>query len=95
MSHKSKKDGMPPPLSFDKSEVMNPRKRVSMEDCDECSVPFRVKRASLEGLGFFGVYDGHGGRDIAEFLQDNLAKNLRESNGASIVSKCEALPVAK
>ena len=25
---------------------------------------------------FFGVYDGHGGHQAAEFCQDNLHKNL-------------------
>ena len=53
-------------------EAMNPRKRSTMEDVH------RIVEA-LEGddtLSYFGVYDGHGGRKIADFLEPNLEANI-------------------
>lgn len=52
--------------------AMNPRKRSTMEDCH------RVVE-HLEGdekYSYFGVYDGHGGRKIVDFLELNLEKNI-------------------
>ena len=62
------------------AEEMNPRKRSTMED---------VHVVHEEGswgcnddkMTFVGVYDGHGGRGIVEFLEDNMADNIaRELN---------------
>ncbi len=53
-------------------EEMNPRRRSTMEDCH------RIIR-SLEGdenISYFGVYDGHGGRQIVDFLEESLEKNI-------------------
>lgn len=53
---------------------MNPRKRSTMEDVH------RVVEA-LDGdidVSYFGVYDGHGGRKIADFLEFNLEKHIAE-----------------
>ena len=49
-------------------DEMNPKKRCTMEDCH------RVVSA-LGGdptMSYFGVYDGHGGRQIVEFLETVL-----------------------
>ena len=49
-------------------EEMNPRRRCTMEDC------YRVVPALGEDptISYFGVYDGHGGRQIVEFLEPTL-----------------------
>ena len=57
-----------PTLLFDESDVMNARKRVTHEDVHR-AVPFPLKsKLNIEGLFFGAVYDGHGGRDVAEFV---------------------------
>lgn len=35
---------------------------------------FEVK----EGVSFFGVYDGHGGNEVAEWVRDNLVTLLKD-----------------
>ncbi|RYQ93280.1 hypothetical protein Ahy_B09g099545 isoform B [Arachis hypogaea] len=47
-------------------------KRSSMEDF------FETKISEVDGqtVAFFGVFDGHGGSRTAEYLKDNLFKNL-------------------
>lgn len=53
-------------------EAMNPKKRSTMEDVH------RVVEC-LDGdetLSYFGVYDGHGGRKIVDYLEPNLEKNI-------------------
>lgn len=47
-------------------------KRSSMEDF------FETKVSEVDGqmVGFFGVFDGHGGSRTAEYLKNNLFKNL-------------------
>ena len=39
----------------------------------------RVKGAE-DVVAFYGVFDGHGGRAMAEFLRDNLMKNVVEND---------------
>ena len=62
-------------------EEMNPRRRSTMEDVHRI-VP------NLDGsdeLSFFAVYDGHGGREIADFigsaLEQNIAHELKLGTG--------------
>jgi hypothetical protein len=72
-------------LSF--SEDMNPRYRSTMEDAS----------AMLDGFGgdartgYFGVYDGHGGRNVAEFLRLHLHVNVENElklKGDRSVEEC-------
>lgn len=54
--------------------AMNPRKRSTMEDVH------RVVE-QLDGdpkVSYFGVYDGHGGRKIVDFLEPNLEKHVAQ-----------------
>lgn len=53
-------------------DEMNPRRRSTMEDCH------RVISAlgDDESLSYFGVYDGHGGRQIVDFLDEALEQNI-------------------
>ncbi|KAJ4700844.1 putative Protein phosphatase 2c [Melia azedarach] len=47
-------------------------KRSSMEDFYET----RISEVDGQMVAFFGVYDGHGGSRTAEYLKNNLFKNL-------------------
>lgn len=47
-------------------------KRSSMEDYYET----RISEVDGQMVAFFGVYDGHGGSRTAEYLKNNLFKNL-------------------
>lgn len=47
-------------------------KRASMEDFYET----RVSEVDGQMVAFFGVFDGHGGARTAEYLKNNLFKNL-------------------
>jgi serine/threonine protein phosphatase PrpC len=51
---------------------MNPRKRNTMEDCHRVTPHFN----NNESLAYFGVYDGHGGRNIVDFLEEKLEQNI-------------------
>ena len=53
-------------------EEMNPRRRSTMEDIHRI-VP---SLGGDENLSYFGVYDGHGGRQIADFLEETLENNI-------------------
>ncbi|ETV72686.1 hypothetical protein, variant 2 [Aphanomyces astaci] len=53
-------------------EEMNPSKRRSMEDALRVVDGF----AGNARHGFFGLYDGHGGREISAYLQENLHVTL-------------------
>ena len=68
-------------------EEMNPRRRNTMEDVHRI-VP------SLPGApeySYFGVYDGHGGRQIVDFLEEglevNVSKELQEGDEAGILER--------
>ena len=70
-------------------EEMNPRRRNTMEDVH------RVVK-SLKGspeYSYFGVYDGHGGRQIADFLEETLESNisveLQQPDDASILERLQ------
>jgi hypothetical protein len=72
-------------LSF--SEDMNPKYRSTMEDAS----------AMLDGFGgdpstgYFGIYDGHGGRNVAEFLRLHLHVNVENElklKGDRSVEEC-------
>ena len=53
--------------------------RDSMEDAVVLDDNVRVKGAE-DVVAFYGVFDGHGGRAMAEFLRDNLMKNVVEND---------------
>ena len=66
---------------------MNPRCRSTMEDAHAIVDGF----GGEAGSGFFGVYDGHGGRNVAEYLRlhlhNNVERELREK-GDRTVEEC-------
>jgi serine/threonine protein phosphatase PrpC len=45
--------------------------RNTMEDSHICSMDI------AEGVHFFGVYDGHGGHEVAEFVKEHLISELK------------------
>jgi len=72
-------------LSF--SEDMNPRYRSTMEDASAMLDGF----SGDSGTGYFGVYDGHGGRNVAEFLRLHLHVNVENElklKGDRSVEEC-------
>lgn len=52
------------------AEDMNRRCRRTMEDAHTYNYDF----ASVPGQGFFGVFDGHAGKQAAEWCGNNLAE---------------------
>jgi serine/threonine protein phosphatase PrpC len=70
-------------------EEMNPRRRSTMEDVHR--MINNLLMDENETYSYFGVYDGHGGRPIAEFLEhaleDSIASELRQADDASVVEK--------
>ena len=65
-------------------EQMNAKKRSTMEDCHRI-VPDLLEslqnintqnKKDLSLYSYFGVYDGHGGRQIVDFLDENLERNI-------------------
>lgn len=65
---------------------MNARKRRTMEDCHRI-IPVLLSQDDMI-YSYFAVYDGHGGRQIVDFLEETLEKNiiteLKESDTALI-----------
>ncbi|KAL7554817.1 hypothetical protein ACHAWF_018334 [Thalassiosira exigua] len=57
------------------AEEMNPSRRNTMEDAHAVHFP-GTWDAPDPDAAFVGVYDGHGGRSIADYLEDNLAANV-------------------
>jgi serine/threonine protein phosphatase PrpC len=53
-------------------DEMNPRRRSTMEDCHRV-IP---ALGDDENLSYFAVYDGHGGRQIVDFLDETLEQNI-------------------
>lgn len=59
------------------AEEMNPNRRNTMEDC--CRVhDFSSKSFGGDDLAYIGIYDGHGGRDIVNYLETALELNILE-----------------
>lgn len=65
-------------------EQMNAKKRSTMEDCHRI-VPDLLEslqnvntqnKSNLGLFSYFGVYDGHGGRQIVDFLDETLERNI-------------------
>lgn len=50
------------------AEDPNPRFRIKMEDTHSLAYDF----AGVPGDGFFAIYDGHGGNEVAIWCADNL-----------------------
>ncbi|KAH9089905.1 hypothetical protein Ae201684P_014660 [Aphanomyces euteiches] len=69
-------------------EEMNPTKRRSMEDALRVVDEFGGKSTD----GFFGLYDGHGGREISTYLKENLhasvLNELSQDGAAADVPTC-------
>jgi len=65
-------------------EEMNPKRRSTMEDCHRI-IP---ALGGDENVSYFGVYDGHGGRQIVDFLEtaleNNVSEELRQPDNASV-----------
>lgn len=65
------------------AEEMNPQRRNTMEDVHVLHQPGTWNCHDPE-LAYMGVYDGHGGRDTVDFLQDalhvSIAEELRHGN---------------
>lgn len=59
-----------------------------MEDCHRI---LPTLGDGLEHYSYFGIYDGHGGRQIVDFLEDALEQNiiveLKEPDEASVLER--------
>ncbi|KAL9180216.1 hypothetical protein ACHAXT_008186 [Thalassiosira profunda] len=64
-------------MLFSVAEEMNPERRSTMEDAFSINGPGSWG-APNDGATFLGVYDGHGGRLIADYLEDHLAQNVAQ-----------------
>jgi serine/threonine protein phosphatase PrpC len=70
------------------AEDMNPTRRNNMEDVHAFHPP-GTWNAPDSNATFIGVYDGHGGRGIVDYLEDNFSRNVAkewwfgESNGVA------------
>lgn len=62
-------------MTISVAEEMNPARRNTMEDVHVAHPPASWG-APDDGATFLGVYDGHGGRLIADYLEDHLAKHV-------------------
>jgi serine/threonine protein phosphatase PrpC len=69
-------------------EEMNSRRRNTMEDCHRI---LPTLGDGLENYSYFGIYDGHGGRQIVDFLEDafeqNIMTELKEIDEACVLEK--------
>ncbi|KAL7493057.1 hypothetical protein ACHAWT_002858 [Skeletonema menzelii] len=59
------------------AEEMNPTRRNTMEDVHVIHAPQKWD-APHPMASFIGIYDGHGGRLIVDYLEDHLAKNVAQ-----------------
>lgn len=73
-------------------EEMNSRRRNTMEDVHRIR---SVLHETLPLHSYLGIYDGHGGRQIVDFLEEalenNLAKELLLPDDASIAERVTRL----
>ncbi|VEU43784.1 unnamed protein product, partial [Pseudo-nitzschia multistriata] len=70
--HSETNDGIPPPICLVSTcEEMNPSRRSSFEDCS-IYAPSGTWGCPDANMAMLAVADGHGGRDIVEFLEDAL-----------------------
>ena len=58
------------------AEEMNPTRRSTMEDVHVYHPPNSWNHPTCTSATFIGVYDGHGGRSIVDYLEDHLAENV-------------------
>jgi len=76
-------------LAASSHEEMNPRRRNTMEDIHRI-VP---NLKGSEEYSYFGVYDGHGGRQIADFLDETLENNisieLQQTDSAPVLERMQ------
>ena len=47
--------------------------RKTMEDAHVTSLDI------VEGISIFGVFDGHGGQEVAQFMEDHLVAELKKN----------------
>jgi len=72
-------------ISF--AEDMNPRYRSTMEDAHSVVDEY----GGDAGTGYFGIYDGHGGRNVAEYLRLHLHHTVQrelQGKGDRSVEEC-------
>ncbi|GMI44460.1 hypothetical protein TrCOL_g1798 [Triparma columacea] len=62
------------------AEEMNPGKRNTMEDVHRAILKF----GGLPGMSFLAVYDGHGGRGIADYIETRLENNILNEMRSSV-----------
>ncbi|KAJ1413062.1 phosphatase 2C-like domain-containing protein [Ochromonadaceae sp. CCMP2298] len=66
---------------------MNSRRRNTMEDVHRILPTL----GGLAEYSYFGIYDGHGGRQIVDFLEDaleqNIAEELKQPDDASVLER--------
>eukprot|EP01035_Chromulina_nebulosa_P064689 gene64689-88500_t len=69
-------------------EEMNSRRRNTMEDCHRIIPVMDENNSFLRNVSYFGIYDGHGGRQIVDYLENALeqtiAQELTETDTASM-----------
>jgi serine/threonine protein phosphatase PrpC len=49
-------------------------KRKSNEDQHDIILNINGRDNSINAINYFGVYDGHGGKDVSKYLKENLSK---------------------
>ncbi|KAL7453006.1 hypothetical protein ACHAWC_004701 [Mediolabrus comicus] len=69
------------------AEEMNPTRRNTMEDVHVIHAP-NTWSAPHPSASFIGVYDGHGGRLIVDYLEDHLSKNVAQEWRFESGQKC-------
>ena len=57
-------------------EEMNSKRRNTMEDVYRIVPVLDSTDSKLKNWSYLGIYDGHGGRQIADFLETNLEETI-------------------
>ena len=57
-------------------EEMNSRRRNTMEDVHRIVPVLDSTDENLKNWSYLGIYDGHGGRQIADFLETSLEQTI-------------------